>query len=89
MGKRGLVNLLSFSLLHVDWLSWLCLLVLFIFLAVTKALDNGVQICHSLFTLFLDVIGRLCSVIVALPGHLNSKHTHYCREADNILRQRA
>ena len=25
---------------------------------------------HSLFTLSLGVIGRLCSIIVAIPGHL-------------------
>ena len=25
--------------------------------------------CHGLFVLRLDVIGRLCSVILVLPGH--------------------
>ena len=27
-------------------------------------------VCRSLLTVHLGVIGRLCSVIVALPGHL-------------------
>ena len=27
-------------------------------------------VCHGLFALPLDVIGRLCSVIVVLPGYL-------------------
>ena len=27
-------------------------------------------VCHSLFALPLGVIGRLCSVIVVLPGHI-------------------